>query len=87
MPFKVVFEGFPLTLSNQFDLVKFLTNCLVNIFNNFVPNKTIVCKDKDPLWMADGIKRACLDKAKVYKRCVKNGRTNIDQLSLHNFAS
>ena len=64
------------------DQVKFLTNCLVNIFNNFVPNKTIVCKDKDPPRMTDEIKLACLDKAKVYKRYVKNCRTNIDQLSL-----
>ena len=37
--------------------------------------------------MTEEIKRACLDKAKAYKRYVKNGRTNIDQLSLHNFAS
>ena len=69
------------------DQVKFLTNCLVNIFKNFVPNKTIVCKDKDPPWMTEEIKRACLDKPKAYKRYVKNSRTNIDQLSLHKFAS
>ena len=69
------------------DQVKFLTNCLVNIFNNFVPNKNIVFKDKDPPWTTEEIKRACLDKAKAYKRYVKNGRTHIDQLSLHNFGS
>ena len=40
-----------------------------------------------PDGVIDRAHRACLDKAKVYKRYVKNGRTNIDQLSLHNFAS
>ena len=67
--------------------VKFLTDCLTNIFNNFVPNKFITCKDKDPPWMTDEIKRACLDKAKIYRHYIKNGRTSADQQSLHNFAS
>ena len=69
------------------DQVKFLTDCLTNIFNNFVPNKFITCKDKDPPCMTDEIKRACLDKAKIYRHYIKNGRTSADQQSLHNFAS
>ena len=68
------------------DQVKFLTNCLTNIFY-FVPNKIITCKDKDPPWMTNEIKRACPDKAKIYRHYIKNGRTSADQQSLHNFAS
>ena len=30
------------------DQVKFLTSCILNVFDNFVPNKTAIFKDKDP---------------------------------------
>ena len=69
------------------DQVNLLTTCVTNIFKNFVPSKTIVCKDKDPPWMTDEIKRVCMDKAKVYRQYVKNGYTINDQINLHNFAS
>ena len=28
--------------------VDYLTKCITNVFKNFVPNKIITCKDKDP---------------------------------------
>ena len=30
---------------------------LLNIFPNFIPNKIILCDDKDPPWMNDEIKK------------------------------
>ena len=30
---------------------------LLNIFQNFIPNKIIVCDDRDPPWMNDEIKK------------------------------
>ena len=48
------------------DQVNLLTTCVTNMFKIFVPSKTIVCTDKDPPWMTDGIKSVCVDKAKVY---------------------
>ena len=30
---------------------------LLNIFHNFIPNKIIVCDDRDPPWMNDEIKK------------------------------
>ena len=47
------------------DQVKFLTDCIINVFNHFVSHKTIICKDKDPPWMNNEIKCACLKKAKI----------------------
>ena len=73
-----------LHVNNQ---VYLLTTCVTNIFKNFVPSKTIVCKDKDPPWMTDEIKRVCMDKAKVYRQYVKNGYTINDQINLQNLAS
>lgn len=69
------------------DQVKFLTNCITNVFKFFVPNKTIVCKDKDPPWMNNEIKNACLNKAKIYRHYVKNGRRTADQNELQNAAT
>ena len=31
--------------------VEYLSSCILNVFSNFVPNKTITCRDKDPLSM------------------------------------
>ena len=30
---------------------------LLNIFHNFIPNKIIVCVERDPPWMNDEIKK------------------------------
>ena len=67
--------------------VKFLTDCIINVFTNFVPNKKIICKDKNPPWMNSEIKLACKNKNKIYKRYVKHGRNIADQHSLYNLAS
>ena len=30
---------------------------IMNIFKNFIPNKTIICKDKDPPWINEEVKK------------------------------
>ena len=37
--------------------VKLFNKTLLNIFHNFIPNKIILCDDKDPPWMNDKIKK------------------------------
>ena len=37
--------------------VKLFNKTLLNIFHNFIPNKIIVCEDKDPPWMNGEIKK------------------------------
>ena len=58
--------------------VKFLTECVLNIFHSFLPNKVITIKSKDALWINREIKRMILEKAKIYQRYVKNGGSIVD---------
>ena len=58
---------------NVDERVSLLSEYVVNIFSNFVPNKTIKIRDKDALWMTPEIKGMLLEKAKVYRRWKKRG--------------
>ena len=53
--------------------VAFLTDCILNICRNFVPNKFISIRDKDAPWMTPELERMILEKAKIYRRYVKKG--------------
>ena len=64
---------------NVNDQVEYLSSCILNVFSNFVPNKTITCRDKDPPWMTEEVKKLCYMKAKIYENYVKNGRTDADK--------
>ena len=44
-----------------------------NIFHNFIPNKLIICDDKDPLSKNDGIKILIKRKNRLYLRQRKSG--------------
>ena len=55
--------------------VKFVTEFVLNVFYNFVPNKLITIRSYDTLWMTPEIKRMVLEKAKIYRRYVKHGRS------------
>ena len=41
---------------NVNEQVAILNNIILNIFSNFVPNKILICHDKDPPWMTEYIK-------------------------------
>ena len=62
--------------------VMHLTDCIQNIFSNFVPNKIVTVRDKDAPWMTPEVKKLILQKAKIYKRYVKNGRNENDYHNL-----
>ena len=64
---------------NVNDQVEHLSSCILNVFSNFVPNKTITCRDKDPPWMTEEVKKLCYMKTKIYENYVKNGRTDADK--------
>ena len=42
---------------NVHEQVELFNKTLLNIFQNFIPNKIIVCDDRDPPWMDDEIKK------------------------------
>ena len=55
---------------------------ILNIFSNFVPNKNITCKD--PIWMNEKIKFKVKSKHQFYKMYIKNGRNEVEFLSVIN---
>ena len=50
--------------------VEYLTSCILNVFSNFVSNKIITCRDKDPPWITEEVKKICHKKAKIYENYV-----------------
>ena len=67
--------------------VKFLTECVLNVFCNLVPNKVITIRSKDTLWMTPEIKRMILEKAKISRRYGKHGRSIADYQILRNITT
>ena len=54
--------------------VHILNECLKNVFRNFIPNKIIKCKFRDPTWMTDVIKSKLKERSfltKTYCKYVK----------------
>ena len=49
---------------------------------NFAPNITITCRDKDPHWLTEEVKKLCYMKTKIYEYYVKNGCTDADKNEL-----
>ena len=72
---------------NVNDQVEHLLSCILNVFSNFVPNKTITCRDKDPPWMTEEVKKKCYMKAKIYEHYDKNGRSEADKDELVSITS
>ena len=44
--------------------VRYLNDCIMNVFNNYCPNKIITCRDKDSPWMTDSSKKLLRNKEK-----------------------
>ena len=44
------FEG-----KNVHEPIHFFNKTILNIFHNYIPNKTILCNDKDPPWFKGGL--------------------------------
>ena len=54
--------------------VKLFNKTLSNIFMNFVPNKLVTVDYRDSPWVSGKIKKLLIDKSKLYKLYIKNGR-------------
>ena len=63
--------------------VEILTETLLNIFSNFIPNKTITVRPRQAPWITQSIKNFILKKDRAYKKFVRNGRPN-DKLAAMN---
>ena len=56
------------------DQVKLFNETIVNIVSNYIPNKFIICNDKDPPGLNDHMKRFINLKNEIFKKYLKDGR-------------
>ena len=61
---------------NVHEQVELFNKMLLNIFQNFIPNKIILCEDKDPPWTNDEIKNFIKRKNWLFQCQRKSG--NLD---------
>ena len=50
-----------------------LNDLLLNIYSNYIPNKTVLCGGKDPPWMTNGIRVVIEMKKNAYKEYIRSG--------------
>ena len=67
------FEG-----KNVHELVHFFNKTTLNIFHNYIPNKTILCNDKDPPWFNNEIRRILTKKNQIFEQYIANGKSQTD---------
>ena len=61
-----------------------LTDLLLNIYSNYIPNKTVLCDDKDPPWMTNGIRTAIEMKNNSHKEHIRSGMRHNYYVRLEN---
>ena len=55
-----------------------LSETILNVFCNYVPNKCITIDNKDPAWMNEIIKSKIKTKNLFFKQYIQNGRLEND---------
>ena len=68
---------------NIHEQVELFKKTLLNIYHNFIPNKIIVCDDRDPPWMNDEIKQMIKRKNWLFQSQRKS--CNLDFAILNSF--
>ena len=53
---------------------EFFTETLLNIFSNYIPNKELKVRPREPPWMNREVKNALLKNKRSYAKFVRNGR-------------
>ena len=56
----------------------------MNIYSNYIPNKTVLCDEKDPPWITDGIRVFIEMKNNAYKECIRSGMRHNYYVRLEN---
>ena len=59
---------------NVHEHVHFFNKTILNIFYNYIPNKTILCKNKDPPWFNNEIRKILTKKNEIYEQYIANGK-------------
>ena len=55
---------------------------MLNMFHKFIPNKNIICNDKDPPWCNNQIKALIEKKNNLFKSYMNNGRLAVNRVRL-----
>ena len=55
---------------------------MLNSFHNFIPNKNVICNDKDTPWCNNQIKTLIEKKNHLFKTYMANGRLDMDSVRL-----
>ena len=63
---------------NVHEQVHIFNKAILNIFHNYVPNKTILCNDKDPPWFNIKIRKILAKKNEIFKQYIANGKSQTD---------
>ena len=64
-----------------------LNDLLLNIYSNYIPNKTVLCDEKDPPWMTNGIRTAIEMKNNAYKEYIRSGMRHNYYVRLENLTT
>ena len=69
---------------NVHERVHFFNKIILNIFHNYILNKTILCNNKDPPWFDNEIRKILTKKNGIFKQYIANGKsqTNYERLQL-----
>ena len=57
-----------------YEKVGLLSNTLLNIFRNYIPNKIVKCSYRDPLWITKQIKSELKTRSKITKEYYMKGQ-------------
>ena len=63
---------------NVHERVHFFNKIILNIFHNYILNKTILCNDKDPPWFDNEIRKILTMKNEMFKQYIANGKSQTD---------
>ena len=67
------FEG-----KNVHEQIHIFNKTILNTFHNYIPNKTILCNDKDPPWFNNEIRKILTMKNKIFERYIAHGKFQTD---------
>ncbi len=67
--------------------VKLLNDVLLNIFSNFIPNKSITVRPRQAPWITQSIKNFIRKKNKAYSTFIKNGQPEDRREAIENMIS
>ena len=68
---------------NIHDQLKLFNETIVNIVSNYIPNKFIICNDRDPPWLNDHIKHLINLRNEIFKKYLKDRRRDSVYENLH----